>query len=189
MSMIVGITGKARAGKDTFAKGMADMGYFKASLADPLKVVTAYIANEMVDLYYGDKTKEEHCEALGMTRRLALQRMGTEGVRNALGKDVWVNRLINDWRRRHCPPTVVPDVRFDNEADLIIASGGIVLEIVRPDNANLSGDSATHVSESGINRTFISATIKNKGSMDDLVQEAHQFVALLHHQAKAEQRG
>lgn len=174
MGKLIGVTGRALAGKDTFAKGLLVRGFVRAALADPLKDITAHIADEPVALYHDVVTKEQFSEGLGMTRRAGLQKMGTEGVRNVLGPDVWVRRLVRRWECAGRPNTVITDVRFDNEADMIIAAGGFILRIERG-GSGLSGDAAKHSSEAGVSDDRILCTLVNDGTVEKLQAEAADF--------------
>lgn len=176
---LVGITGKARSGKDTFAKELIRHGYRRAAFADALKQVTALIANEEPSLYFDEVTKEEYSYALGMTRRKALQLLGTEGIRNTLGADVWVRRLLREWQADGMPATVITDVRFDNEAEAVIRAGGHIVRIVRPGQEGLQGVSGQHASEAGVSDHLIDVEIVNDGSIGDLWAEATKLRALL----------
>lgn len=166
MSQLIALTGKMRAGKDTLAKIFLDAGYTRQAFADPLKDVVAHIADEPVELYHDPKTKEEHSEALGMGRRPALQLMGTEGVRRVFGPDVWAKRLIRRWKAAGRPRWVVTDCRFDNEAEIVTAAGGIVVEVFRPNNEGTGVKG--HASEAGVSPHLIDHVIYNDGSVEDL---------------------
>lgn len=175
MNILIGVTGKARAGKDTFAKGLVARGFQRVAFADPLKYITAHIADEPSSLYHDDVTKEEYSEGLGMTRRKGLQLLGTEGVRNVFGPDIWANRALRRWVRNGRPNTVITDVRFDNEADLIIAHGGFVVRIVRPGHDNLVSGAAGHVSEQGVSDERVLITVENSGTVEQLMAMAAEF--------------
>lgn len=176
MKKLIGITGKARAGKDTFAAGLTKLGFSRAAFADALKEVTALIADESVDLYHRHETKDNYSPGLGMTRRQGLQLLGTEGIRKVLGPDVWASRTLRQWARYNYPDTVVSDVRFDNEADLIIANGGFIVRIVRPGNDGLTGEAGAHSSEHGVSEDRVLITIVNDGTKKDLWKKAEEFI-------------
>jgi len=162
---LIAITGRLHAGKDEAAKAFIAAGYRRESFADPLKVVVAHLADEDVELYHNVETKERHSDTLGMTRRKALQLMGTEGVRNIFGDDFWARRLLGRWQRLGQPLTVIADCRFDNEAIAVRNAGGIVLRIVRPDNDADSIGVPGHASEAGISEHLVNYTIYNDGSL------------------------
>jgi len=106
------------------------------------------------------------CET-ALTPRRALQIMGTE-VGRQLYANTWVNMLIRrvteltsktriekphgasefkgSWLIGTTDLVVVPDVRFVNEVDAIIAAGGEVWNVTRP-GAGLVGATAQHLSE------------------------------------------
>lgn len=70
-----------------------------------------------------------------------LQKLGTDGLRNGLHPNVWVNALFADY---NCAPAdrapggwdcdnwIITDTRFPNEAKAIKEKGGIVIRIDRP---------------------------------------------------------
>lgn len=176
---LLGITGRAHAGKDTFAQALIQHGYRRMAFADALKEVTALIANEPTHLYFDPVSKEEYTDALGMTRRQALQLLGTEGIRKVLGDDVWVRRVLREWESDGKPAVVITDVRFDNEAAAILAVGGHIVRIVRPDNVGLTGAAATHASELGVSDDLVDVEVVNDGSVGDLWAEAAKLRQLL----------
>lgn len=174
--LLIGITGKARSGKDTLAEAFTRRGYKRMAFADALKEVTALLANEPSHLYFQEASKEEFTEALGMTRREALQKVGSS-MRKEIGTQVWVDRVLRQFiceGQRH--PTVISDVRYDNEAEAIIAAGGMVVEVVRPGNQGLTGRAAAHESEKGVRGSLVSVEIINDGTVGDLWAEARKLM-------------
>jgi hypothetical protein len=177
-TLLVGVTGKARSGKDTLAKFLVNNhGFKRVAFADALKEVVALIANEPVHLYHDEVHKETLSEALEQTRRWALQAMGV-AARESLGPDVWVRRAMRQWRADGCQPTVISDVRFDNEAEAIKQAGGIIVEMVRP-GAGLVGAAAKHVSEDGVREELIDIEVFNDGSLYEVAAEARKIARLL----------
>lgn len=76
-----------------------------------------------------------------MTVRDFLQKLGTDGLRNGLHSDVWVNALFADYQcipadlvpnGWDCPNWIITDVRFKNEAQAIKSKGGIIIRVDRP---------------------------------------------------------
>jgi hypothetical protein len=170
MELLTGVCGLARAGKDTFARGLVRQGYTRLAFADALKEATAHIANEPSWLYFDDDQKEAFTPALGMTRRRALQLLGTS-VRETLGPDTWVRRALNKWVADGKRPTVISDVRYPNEAEAIRALGGTVVRIVRL-GAGLAGEAGQHVSEAGIPDDLVDIVIPNNEGIGDLYVQA-----------------
>jgi len=173
---LIGITGRLNAGKDSAAQAFIDAGYRRQSFADPLKDVVAYLADEDVSLYHDREAKEMPSPLLGMPRRKALQLMGTEGVRNIFGPDFWARRLLHTWEREGRPHTVVADVRFDNEAQAIRANGGIVVEVIRPDNDTSSFGIQGHASEAGVSWHLIDRIVVNGGTPEELHERCRELL-------------
>lgn len=178
MSSILGITGRAGSGKDTFGSVFVKAGYRRIAFADPLKEATAIIAGEPSHLYFTAEGKEGFSDVLNMTRRRALQDVGN-GLRKALDPGIWVRRALHEWDCQGRPLTVITDVRYDNEAELIRSMGGAIIEIVRPDNAYLEGDAAQHASEQGISSKLVDLYLTNDTSIGELQAEARKIIAAL----------
>lgn len=161
---IIGITGKAGAGKDTLAKHLVSgWGYVRYSLADPIK--------DMLNARFGwdpanweDRYWKENDLYGGFSPRSWAQWLGTEVGRTLAGQDVWINALLVKaaWNG-HAKRCVIPDVRFDNEAEAIINNGGIVIRVLR----DVPGV-AQHVSEAGVNDLWVDYTIYNDGNPYDM---------------------
>ena len=171
----VGIVGRMRSGKDTAAGVLVrEHGYTRLAFADPLKAV-AYATSpflldgdrlaDAVDRLGWERTKDYYPEA----RRL-LQRLGVS-ARDTLGPDVWITALIDRVRRVH-GPVVVPDVRFQNEADELRARGFVILRIRRPGLSDLD----PHVSETESDAIRADVTVTNDDTPDALADRVHQLV-------------
>lgn len=185
MPKIIGITGRAGAGKDTLAGYLVvNHGYRQAAFADTLKKVLALIACEPLDNFYNRERKEAFSPALGMTRREAMQKIGTEVGRNLFGPMVWCDATITRWIEDGQAATVIADVRFDNEAEAIIAEGGVIVRVVRdrPDapktwfaraKAWVTGQLwPEHLSEAGVSDHLVTFEVPNNGTIDDLEEPA-----------------
>lgn len=95
-------------------------------------------------------------------RRL-LQVVGTEAGRDIHGQDCWIRiaerkMLAADF---HC---VFENVRFVNEAQMVLDAGGIIIRIERPGVVAVN----SHVSDAGLPAEFINCTIVNDGTLEDL---------------------
>ena len=149
---IIGLAGHAGAGKDHTYRYLKD-------LLSPLHVVRVAFA---------DSLKFDIEEALGLTPyelgairqkpytdeiRMLLQWWGTELRREHYGDDYWVRKGIEmaEEASTYAHLVVVTDVRFQNEAEVIRAHGGIVAEVIaQPATraARLGGDlPPAHASE------------------------------------------
>lgn len=178
---LLGLIGRARTGKDTAARFLADFGFARYAFADPLReaalgldpIVDASIRwhdpsnggethletlrlSQAVQLLGWDRAKETYPEV-----RRTLQRLGTESVR-ALDETFWVRALAA--RLDAEPgPAVVTDVRFPNEADLIRSRGGLIVRVTRPH----APATLAHSSESALDRYDDDVVLANTGSLDD----------------------
>jgi len=138
---IIGICGFIGCGKDTVGDILVEeYGYTKISYSDRLKDTVATIFNWDRGMIEGNKpasrawreTPDEWwSEELGydFTPRLAMQRVGTDCMRQGLDDNVWV--LIVKKQLEDNPDTkfVIPDVRFFNERDLLRNMGGEVWRV------------------------------------------------------------
>lgn len=190
MTQLIGIAGKARAGKDTAAQVLAS--YMEVygtrcdilHFADPLKKMAAALSGNSLSLFNDDIAKEQVIPWLGITRRKLMQMLGSEVIKPHFGNDVWVKRIMVEVERlTHTTDfIVVPDVRFDLEAQAIKDKGGLILQINRP-QAGLSGDAANHISELGVHPDLVDTTIENDGPMIDFEREVERFAQFSMHVA------
>lgn len=155
---LIGITGRARAGKDTIASHLVERhGYTRMAFADPIRDMLAVLG---VDGDHMNTYKEEIIPHLGISYRYLAQTLGTEWGRQLHGTDFWVNVLD---RRKvtlhpHAQRIVISDVRFNNEARYICQSGGTLWHVERPD---LNEAVSSHVSENGVSSKYINARLIN----------------------------
>lgn len=147
MSIIIGLCGEGRAGKDTIADMLVkNYNFTKASFADPLKRGCMEIFGFTTEQAYGN-LKEVEDPYWGFTPRWALQFVGTNLFRN-WKEDMWVSALekkivsnpdVTRW--------VIPDCRFKNEKAAIERIGGEVWRVIREGGPGASGGLAAHPSE------------------------------------------
>lgn len=150
MKKLIGITGKARAGKDTMAEYLqCEFGFVRLPFADPLKMAAQNIFGLTDAQTWDDEVKETKIDHWGMSPREIFQKLGTEAVKGTFGSEVWIKRWMITYELiKGTDTVVVPDVRFDLEASVIRSRGGIIVEIRR--GTGLEGETAQHVSEQGL---------------------------------------
>lgn len=185
MTPLIGITGRAHHGKDSFAKAFIGAGYQSIAFANALKNVTAMIAGEDPELYFSEVHKELMSPHLGTTRREAQQHVG-KAVREALGPMVWVNRALQTWAELGKKAAVITDVRYDNEAKAIRDLGGFVVRVTRPGHEGLAGAAASHESEQGVNDDLVDIEVLNDGTLGDLRHEACKIIGYMDRRREAE---
>jgi hypothetical protein len=158
---LIGLTGRARVGKDTVAKFLADEAMYKAiSFAEPMRVFVCEIAG--IPREQLDEVKDSVIPWLGKSPRQMLQSLGTEWGREMVKQSIWIDVCMA--RASQLKRAVVTDVRFDDEAQAIHARGGKIVKVIRPDALEVS----SHISEMGISPWLVDDTIINDGSMRDL---------------------
>lgn len=194
---VIGICGKARSGKDTFARFLATAlesrgnGVVIMHLADPiramLKTVLAGLCppNEPVSsfvesCYHGERKELPLTTHNSRTApRYLMQTLGTDWGREMIDESLWlwildrrIDRVMDEATFNDDDVTVyviVPDVRYDNEADYI---GGGIIKVVRPNSAEIN----QHASEAGIDEDYIAITVWNDEGLDELNRQA-QLIA------------
>ena len=167
---LIGLAGKAGAGKDTVADYLWEKeGAIKIAFADALRAAGTAIFGLGQCNFLDRDLKEAEVEYWGMTPRRMLQLLGTEATKPVFGDNIWLKRwFLSYFAVRDTDHVVVPDVRFDVEADAIRNLGGTIIHIVRP-GAGLSGATGEHSSEAGVTpRADGDMYLHNNGSIYDL---------------------
>ena len=167
---IIGITGKATAGKSTLARFIAShvMGGLR-----PYRIAFADEVKRIARVCFGwDGVKDEK------GRRL-LQFIGTECGR-AYNPDIWVEKvkkkIVEDLGRSSVEHVVIiDDVRFDNEAQYIRDNEGVVIRVFGR-GEELKGECSGHASESGIPDNLVDIEWNNEGDFSVLSSRAYEFV-------------
>lgn len=172
---IIGITGKAGAGKDTLALHLQQKhGYTRRAFADPIKELLNRRFGWTPEQWEDRQWKERPCVITldvpardwhsRLSPRQLAQWLGTEVGRNTFGEDCWVRALENWWVRRADTTLVIPDVRFNNEAEWIQRMGGRVIRVTRPNAPGV----APHVSERGVDDNYINFFLVNNASIEHM---------------------
>lgn len=109
-----------------------------------------------------------------MTVREFLQKLGTDGLRDGLHTNVWVNAMFADYECTHtdhvpggfdCDNWIITDCRFPNEAQAVKDRNGIIIRIDRPGITAVNA----HPSETSIDDWNFDDRIVNDGSVEDLL--------------------
>ncbi|MFG3715816.1 hypothetical protein [Micromonospora sp. NPDC047730] len=148
---LIGLLGRARAGKDTVAGRLVERhGFRRYAFADALKEA-ALIADPIVvpvDTVGGSLRLSHFVHSVGWEAakevrevRRTLQQFGV-GIRH-LDPHFWVRVVMDEVSDPDGPAAVITDVRFPNEAAAIRAAGGKLVRVVRPGQ----DESDQHISE------------------------------------------
>ena len=153
-------------------------GYKKSGKDEVCNVLIRHLLPKSVlRVGFADALKEEVAKACGVTVqfiednkenfRLILQGYGTDFRRNLHGEDYWTLKLLHKLNKlpESTHLVIVPDVRFHNEASVIIAAGGVIWRVVRPTG---DGHLDTHVSETNIMNLPFSEQIENSWNLEGL---------------------
>lgn len=176
---LIGITGKARAGKDTLAELLYEHhGFTRIAFADPVKLAAQQIFGLSVDQTWDATLKEVVIPYWDLTPRQMFQKLGTDATHPVFGPDVWMKRWFLGYDMlKDSDDIVVPDCRYDLEAAGVRNLGGVIVRVVRS-SEGLSGDEAAHVSESGLSLA-VDYTIINDGTIDDLRKSVADLIEML----------
>lgn len=204
--MLIGLTGKARAGKDTVAARLVERhGFTRVAFADPLKAAALgldpYVRVEDDEVgplreacgfqaFHGSSYYRlsrvvafagwEAAKGVREVRR-TLQRFGQEAVRENVADDAWITAAARTAGRilAEGGSVVITDVRYPNELDAIASWGGFHLHVDRP--GLVSTD--PHPSETALEPYYDDAqvVITNGGTLGDLGRAVDNAVAHLTH--------
>jgi hypothetical protein len=175
---LIGITGKARSGKDTIAKHLwAEHEFTRIALADPLKLAAQHMFGLSDDQTWNPDFKEVVIPYWGMSPRQMFQDLGTKAAKGTFGSDVWVKRWLLSYKPLHkTDDVVVPDVRVDVEAEAIRQLGGVIVEVRR--GTGLVGSTGAHETELGLS-TLPDYVIENYGTREELHARIDEIVGVL----------
>lgn len=157
---IVGLTGLKRSGKTTVATLM--LGYTRMSFAAPLKNMLRAMGVTDDEL----EDKETVLPRFGQSPRFMLQTLGTEWGRDKIKQTLWVDiaRHSAEMGRSSGALIVFDDVRFDNEANMILEMGGEVWKVFGGKSAEVDD----HITEAGVSRHLVDRRIYNYGNLIQL---------------------
>jgi hypothetical protein len=189
--MIIGINGYAGSGKDTVGTILQqidkDSHWEIKKWAGKLKQVAELLTGIPVEKFEDQEFKKTN---LGkqwndrinnpMSVRDFLQKLGTEGLRDGLHTNTWVNALMADYKcvpadrapnGWDCDNWIITDTRFPNEAQAIKDADGIIIRVTRPG----IGPVNDHPSETGLNQWKFDYEIQNDGTLENLINSVRIF--------------
>lgn len=165
--ILIGISGKARAGKDTVADCLiGNYNFYKGSFAIPVKQFAIRHFDLTPEECYGDKTEKS---------RWVLQAIGN-GCREEFGKNIWIDKLFE--KVGAVEKVVISDVRYENEAEAIKARGGYIIKVERPDAPEIE-HGADHPSEMEMERIIPDFPLYNDGDLDQLYSRVQGIYSLI----------
>lgn len=195
----IGLIGVSRSGKDTIGRFLVETyGYRRVAFADavrrsllavdpyvrPVEVTDVGAAGtvsrgvdvERLSAVVGRIGWERAKDEVPEVRRL-LQAYASEGVRDVLGADTWLNIGLRaaDEANADGVPVVFTDVRFRNEVDALRERGAFLVYILRPGTAPANG----HRSERELSPVDADTVIHNDGDLLSLYYRTCQLAESL----------
>lgn len=139
--------------------------------------------------------KKVDMELVPMTVREFLQKLGTDGLRDGLHPNTWVNALMADYTpnpnkavadflaaeglpasmnagKEEYPNWIITDTRFTNEAEAIKQKGGIIIRVNRPGVEAVNA----HPSETGLDNWKFDHVIENDGTLEQLAEKVKAII-------------
>lgn len=173
--MIIGIAGPKNSGKDTFANRFKlYIPCITRAFAEPVKRTCQQLYLLTEEQLYDIEQKEKIDHRWGISPRQMFQQVGTDYVRNQLDPNFFLKHFEFWYRQQpHGTNIIIPDVRFQNEVDMIHSLGGKVVYIYRP----FLPSNDSHESELSANQlNHIDYTIENCGSLLQFYREIDSFM-------------
>lgn len=187
--VIIGLTGKAGHGKDTVADYLCATHDFKRlSFAEPLKKSICDLFNIPRHVMEDRILKEKNDERWDISPRRLLQIFGTDVIRDTIDKNFFIKRLENDLIPfiKNGDNVVITDVRMHNEAlwlhkllnDHKMEQNIWLIDANKRLNKHYILDpiSSLHETEQGINNKFISNTLNNNNSIENLYTQINKLI-------------
>lgn len=196
--ILIGVSGKAGAGKTTFAQ-MLSAQYRRetgrdvrvAGIADPIKLIFARLFRADIELHdaiylvdqlkHGGTLRYDHPWGgdSKVSVRSALQHLGTEAGREVLGENIWTDLFVDSLDLDAI--TIVHDVRVDAEAQMIQIHNGVMIKInaySRDKQTFLPNRETEHVTEGELRINYPGGpqgdVVINDGDLRDLEASAKQ---------------
>ena len=181
--MLIGLMGPQGSGKDTVADYLLSQNpnLVKRSMAEPLKKACKELFLFNDTQLYGTQAQKNEPDPkwFGCSPRTCLQYVGTDLLRDQLEKimpgidqDIFIHHF-KLWYTSHSQGyVVVPDIRFQNEVDMIHQLGGYVIKLTRPRDSDLEKIDK-HASEVALESiTNHDWQIINNGTLEELYRKA-----------------
>lgn len=191
MTMLIGLHGKARAGKDTVAAHLiAKHKLLRYGPSVPVKDTTAAMFGIPREYLDDDNMKDQFDPFWQMTYREMAQKVGKESSRDIFGDDIWMRHVGRKWASIRDEKTIdgrynaahvayggmiLADIRYQNEVEWVKKHGGIVIFVIRTNLPASSG--VDHAAEKGLSVDLADILLYNNGTVDDLYANVDRQLA------------
>ena len=200
--MIIGVSGKARSGKDTFAEYLSyalsektKNSYVMMAWAHALKSGCQRDFDLSYDQLYGEhketpdkryyrgmryhggvRADNDDLPSLYWTAREILQAYGE--FYRTIDKDFWIKALFKTIKEKEYKNVIITDCRHPNEVDAVHEHGGYHIRVIRPNLPKIHG--MEHISETALdNYENTDYTIINEFGLKELEQAAREVADFL----------
>jgi len=167
MSLLIGLTGAAGAGKDTVASRLfAHHDFVITSFAEPLREAAMSMFGLDYEYFVDRDLKDVVVPYWDLTPRQMLQQLGTV-TRERFGDDFFVKRWLMVYEQMQDENVVITDVRFPVEAAMLKNRAGNLIHVQRPGLICTDTDS----SAIPLPGRYIDLHIVNDGDLKGLYQK------------------
>ena len=192
--MIVGISGKARSGKDTFARMLAKALQKKTGRAYVLMAYANELKNkiqkdfdmsyeqlwgdekEVYDQRYVKPGKWSDDSKVCWTPREVMQAYGQ--FFRKIDYDFWVKYLFRIIEEKNYENVIITDVRHINEVDAVVDRGGYHIRVERENKDSVHNEQ--HISETALdNGHRVDFNVINNGTLEELEASAKDVVKFI----------
>lgn len=195
--MLIGIVGKARVGKDTFANVLAEelfkltrQRYVLMAYAHELKLRVQKDFDLSYDQLWGDEKEKQdlrYAKQLGGFSSNPVDYWSAREILQSYGEfyrsieyDFWVNNLFEVIDDREYKKVIITDVRHTNEAIPIIDKGGVLIKIIRDTDKVAHTHGQDHISETAMDTfTNIDIVIENNKTLEEFKSSVKEVAKLL----------
>ncbi len=193
--MNIGISGKARSGKNTFAEMLArelqtqtGQSYVLMAYAHELKLKVQKDFDLSYEQLWGDEKEiedkryvnhnksEYEGDKIYWTPREIMQNYGQ--FFRSINYNFWVDHLFNVIEEKEYENVIITDTRHINEVDFVVDKGGYHIRVEREEDEDVHNKQ--HISETALdNGHRVDFAVKNYGTLDDLKETAKTVVRFL----------
>lgn len=166
---IIAFSGKAGSGKDTACLSLTSSStrFSRVAFAEPIREMIGHLGIN-VDRIYDNGGKNDAIPKFGnKSLRFMMQTLGTEWGRQMIDDNIWLTvakeKIQSNTRLGII--SVISDLRFDNEAEMIQELGGTIVQIEslgNPDICSSKEAFRAHESEKLIDPKFVDYKLTNQ---------------------------
>jgi adenosyl cobinamide kinase/adenosyl cobinamide phosphate guanylyltransferase len=190
--MLIGISGKARSGKDTFAEMLSrelqeqtGQAYVLMAYAHELKLKVQKDFDLSYEQLWGeekeieDKRYRKHTdkdEMVYWTAREIMQNYGQ--FFRTINYDFWVDHLFSVIEEKEYKTVIITDLRHTNEVNAVVDGGGFHVRVEREEDE--ATHNKQHISETALDeRHRIDFTVNNYWTLKELKSAAKDVARFL----------